>query len=114
MINYHTTLVSKLKTILPTHYELFVDSSTTTPCITYYEDNNADVASGDSISYGVLSYIIKVWSNKVDELQIYSLQVDSVMRGLGFKRMSSQELFDPNSTMGEKILRYETNTTENY
>nr|DAR99053.1 MAG TPA: hypothetical protein [Caudoviricetes sp.] len=29
------------------------------------------------------------------------------MKPLGFKRTSSNELFDPNSTMGQKIMRYE-------
>ena len=35
MISYHKELVNKLKTILPTHYELALHSGLKTPCISY-------------------------------------------------------------------------------
>jgi hypothetical protein len=41
MIDYKTTLIRELDTILPTYYELFVDSETPIPCITIMESNNS-------------------------------------------------------------------------
>ena len=40
MIDYHNSLVSALKTVLPAHYEMTLTSKTETPCISYMETNN--------------------------------------------------------------------------
>ena len=41
MIDWKKPLVSILETVgLPVYYELFVDSSTQTPCITYVESDD--------------------------------------------------------------------------
>lgn len=107
MVNYHGTLKAALATILPTYYESFLNGQIQTPCLSYYEVNNYDTNVGDTINYSRVSFIVKVWSNKVSDLQTYALQVDLKMKELGYKRVSANELFDPNSTMGQKILRYE-------
>ena len=42
MIDYKPMLKQELeKAGVPVYYELFVDSSTKTPCITYIENNNS-------------------------------------------------------------------------
>ena len=47
MIDYKPTLKKQLeKTGLPVYYELFVDRSTPTPCITYMEKNNVAELEG--------------------------------------------------------------------
>ncbi len=56
MINYHNTLVSTLKTILPTYYELNLTKDCTVPCISYIERNNYIKEKGDNIGYNVVSY----------------------------------------------------------
>ena len=40
MIDYHGDLVTALKTILPTYYEMTLHSGLATPCISYMEINN--------------------------------------------------------------------------
>ena len=114
MIDYHSTLVSALKTILPTHYEMVLHSGLDTPCISYMEMNNYDDATGDTLGYSRLSYQIKVWANDIATIQKYALEIDKTLRPLGFKRISSNELYDTQSTMIQKILGYQALAQEEY
>lgn len=114
MIDYHSNLVSALNTVLPTYYEMALTSKTQTPCISYMEVNNYSSSSGDTLGYSYLTYQVKVWANDIGILQKYALEVDKVLRPLGFKRISSGELYDNNSTMIQKILTYEALASENY
>ena len=112
MIDFHKELVKALSTILPTHYEMTLNSGTATPCITYIERDNSAQEIGDTLGYSRLSYTLKVWGNDLGQLQQYALMIDSVMRPLGFKRISSGELYDNHSTMIQKILAYEAYAQE--
>lgn len=114
MINYHAELVSVLQTILPTHYEMTLTSKTTTPCISFMEKNNYVSDSGDTLGYSRIQYQVKVWGNEMMKLCEYAEEIDRKLRTLGFKRVSSGELYDNNSTMKQKILTYEALAYENY
>lgn len=114
MINYHANLVSALEGILPTHYEMVLTSNTTTPCISYLELTNVDTLTGDTLGYSRIQYQVKVWSNKIKDLQTYALEIDKALRPLGWRRVGSQELYDKNSTMTQKVLTYEALASENY
>lgn len=116
MINYHKELVSALNTVLPTHYEMALTSKTATPCLSYMEMNNYATTEtiGATVGYSRITYQIKVWANDIAEIQKYSLLVDDAVRPLGFKRISSGELYDNNSSMIQKILTYEALASENY
>jgi len=56
MIDYHSSLVSALNTILPTYYELNLTRDCQVPCISYMERNNYVEANGDSLGYSRISY----------------------------------------------------------
>lgn len=112
MIDYHSELVKALQTILPTHYEMTVSAGTATPCITYIERDNAAQETGDTIGYSRISYTVKVWGNDIGQLQQYALMIDRVLRPLGFRRISSGELYDNQSTMIQKIMAYEAYAQE--
>ena len=114
MINYHQNLVSALKTVLPTHYEMALTSTTKTPCISYMEMNNYISSTGDTVGYSVINYQVKVWANSIAEIQQYAVEVDKAMRAIGFKRISSGELYDNNSTMIQKIMSFEALALEDY
>lgn len=114
MINYHKELVNALKTVLPTYYEMVLHSGIKTPCISYMETNNYSTDTGDTLGYSRVNYQVKVWGNDIAKIQNYVLQIDKVLRPLGFKRIASGELSDPNSTMIQKILNYECLALENY
>ncbi|MGM9543617.1 MAG: hypothetical protein ACI3T9_01405 [Romboutsia timonensis] len=114
MIDYHTTLVSALKTVLPTHYEMTLHSGLKTPCISYMELNNYSSEVGDTLGYSRITYQVKVWSNDIGEIQKYALEIDKVLRPLGWKRIASGELYDNNSSMIQKVMTYEALASESY
>lgn len=114
MIDYNAELVSALKTVLPTHYELALTSKTETPCISYQERNNYATESGDTLGYSRISFTVKVWANKTELIQKYAKEVDAVLRPIGFKRTSTNELHDVNSSMIQKIMTYEALGLEDY
>lgn len=108
MIDVKPTIVSTLSNVLPIQYELFLDSDTTLPCLTYSEYKNNDNKTGDTFGYSEIGISISVWTNGDQALQEqaeYARQVDSAMRSLGFKRRNSAEMVD-NGTY-RKILDYE-------
>ena len=95
MVNYHQSLFDKLKTSFPdirVEYELFVDSSTPLPCITYMGANNMSYLKGDTLQFSNLSYYIKVWGNSLSETLPIMERVDDKMREWCFTRESSNEL----------------------
>ena len=114
MIDYDIQLVSALKTILPTHYELALTSNIATPCISYQERDNADTETGDTLGYSRLSYTIKVWGNDIKAIKQYAQEIDRVLRPLGFTRVSVGELHDKQSAMIQKIMTYEALCLEEY
>ena len=114
MIDYHSTLVSALKQILPTHYEMTLHSGIETPCISYMELSNAAEEEGDTLGYSRLQYQIKLWGNEIATLQRYAQQIDAALRPLGWKRVNSVELYDPNSAMIQKVMTYEATGFENF
>lgn len=114
MNDYARELVSALNAVLPTIHELALTSNTTTPCISWQERNNAINSLGTTREYANISFTVKVWGNDLEEINNYAMQVDGVMRSLGYKRVSSGELYDTNSTMIQKILTYEALALEVY
>lgn len=114
MIDFNKEFVSALNTVLPTHYELALTSKTKTPCISYQERNNYVSTTGNTRGYSVISFTVKVWANNVADIMKYAVQVDNALRAIGFKRTSSNELYDTNSAMIQKIMTYEALALENY
>lgn len=116
MIDYNKEIVSALSAVLPTHYEMALTSNTQTPCISYMEINNYAITEviGATLGYSRITYQVKVWGNKIADLQKYAVEIDKAMRAIGFKRISSGELYDNNSTMIQKILTYEALALEEF
>lgn len=116
MVDFNTQLVSALETVLPTYYEMALTSEAKVPCISYMETNNYSVTEilGATIGYSRITYQVKIWGHKIADLQKYAVEVDKVLRALGFKRIASGELYDNNSTMIQKILTYEALASEEF
>ena len=114
MIDYTKELISALNSVLPTVHELALTSKTKTPCISYQERNNYVTTTGNTRGYSKISFTVKVWANDIEDILRYSLEVDNVLRPLGFKRLSAGELYDINSTMIQKIMTYEALALETY
>ena len=114
MIDFDKQLVSALKTVLPTHHELALTANISVPCISYQERDNADTTTGDTLGYSRVSYTVKVWGNEIKQIKHYAKQIDTVLRSLGFNRVSTGELYDRQSTMIQKILTFEAQCFEKY
>lgn len=114
MINYNNELITALETILPVHYEMVLHSGLDVPCISYMETNNSVVDNGDTLGYSRITYQVKVWGHNINELTQYAMEIDRVLRPIGFKRISANELYDNNSTMIQKILTYEALGLEDF
>ena len=48
------------------------------------------------------------------DLQNYAMQIDNVLRPLGWRRISSGELYDRESAMIQKIMTFEALGLESY
>lgn len=97
MIDYKQELTKELQSIgLPVYYELFVDSKTQTPCITYMEVNNLATLEGvmdkNYLLYSRLTFNVKLWGDSLAQLAPYLNPIDSKMRNLGFERINYNEL----------------------
>ena len=114
MIDYHQTLVTALNTVLPTHYEMATQKSKTLPCISYMELSNVVDVNGDTLGYSRITYQVKVWGNKIGDIQKYAQLIDIVLRPLGWTRVGCNEAYDPNSTMIQKIMSYEKLAKEEF
>ena len=107
MIDYHSNLVTALSGILDTHHEMVLHGGLSVPCISYMENNNYADAEGDTLGYSRVSYTVKVWADDIKTIQKYAAEVDQVLRPLGWKRTSCNELYDQNSSRIQKIMTYE-------
>jgi hypothetical protein len=111
MIDYGKELVSALETILPTHYEMTLTSKTETPCISWMEigvvPTSDPTGENTNLASYRLNYSIKIWGNRLEELNNYAVEIARALRPLGFKVGTSGELYDHNSTMIQKILNAE-------
>lgn len=105
MISYSKELVVALGNILPVHHESFVDGKIKLPCLTYKMYDNRDTLVGDTIEYADITYMVKVWSDRVADLEQYSLEVHEVMKTLGFKRINTNEIYV--NGVGQRIMIYE-------
>lgn len=62
------------------------DSKTPIPCVTYYEQNNADNVVGDTLGYSDVSYMLQLWGYDMAGLMKTRGVVDSIMKSAGFRR----------------------------
>lgn len=114
MIDYNKEVVSALNSVLPTTHELALTKKNTVPCISYQERDNSVYANGDTLGYSRISFTVKVWANSIADIMKYAVEVDAVLQTIGFTRTSSNELYDRNSTMIQKIMTYEALFLEDF
>lgn len=94
MIDYGDKIVEQLSEILPTYYELFCDSNTSKPCITYKPADNYEINNDNGLGYSGLKYHIKLWGDQLSYTSLcsYMQQIADVMTELHFKREAYNEL----------------------
>lgn len=117
MINLKTTVVSALKqdatlSSLIDGRVIFMSlpDAPTFPCVTYYEQNNSPALMGDGeelTSESVM--VIDVWSK--GSTTAIAQAVDAVMVGLNFRREFSGDLYEKDTGVYHKSMRYRHKTT---
>lgn len=112
MLSNKKELVSELGHILPCYYELYCDTTTKLPCITYIEYENYDDKTGDTFGYSYIGYTIKIWADDIKDIDGYAYEVDKCMRKLGYNRTNCYELTVDNQI--EKVINYEAFGLERY
>ena len=105
MISYSKELVLALGSVLPIEHESFVDGKIVLPCLTYKMYDNRDTLIGDTLEYADITYMVKVWSDRVQDLEEYSLEVHQVMREHGFRRLNTNDIHA--NGVGQRIMIYE-------
>lgn len=105
MISYSKELVAALEGVLPVHHESFIDDKIVLPCITYKMYDNRDTLLGDTLSYASIAYMVKIWSDRVSDLEKYSLEVHDIMREHGFRRLNTNDIHSQG--VGQRIMLYE-------
>lgn len=110
MYNYKKELKAHLDSILPAYYELFVDSHTDLPCVTYYELANTAEAEGDTLRYSNIAFRVTLWGSDYDDLVEYVPALDLLMFSLGFKRRGYNEIIE--SGLCQLIFTYQATAVE--
>ena len=114
MIDANKDIVKALSKILPTYYEMVLHSGIETPCISYMELNNSVQANGDTLGYSTIQFQIKVWGTDIEIIQKKALLIDNALRQLGWRRISTNELYDNQSSMIQKMMTYQALGKENF
>lgn len=118
MLDYHTQLVSTLKTILPTYHELKLTSKTPIPCISYLEITNVnetEITPSTTLGYNRIVYQVKVSGTDVAKIQEAWKKIDKALRAIGWRRSGSGgEQLDKQSSKMQKTFDYERLALENF
>lgn len=94
MLNYKPILVEELSKLeFPVYYELFFDSTTQLPCLTYIEVNDYSHKEGDTLRYSRKKYRLKIWGKDLAQMSNYFSLLDIKMKELGFRRTNYNELW---------------------
>ena len=117
MINLKTTVVSALKQdatlsslIADRVIFMALPDSPDFPCITYYEQNNSPALVGDGKELTTESVmVIDVWSK--GSTTAIAQAVDSVMASLRFVREFAGDLYESDTGVYHKSMRYRHKTT---
>lgn len=112
MLDVKPDLVEALEEILPSYYELIVDNTYKTPCITYLEKENRESIVTKAAGVSKIAYTIKLWCKSVEDVANYSEQIDEALRKLNYKRTNANEISIDNQIC--RILTYEALGLEIY
>lgn len=71
-------------------YELFVNEQTVVPCVSYVQFSDNATYDGQNLRYYDVSFLVKIYSYRIEELEDLSTEVDRLLAGK-FKRSGGSE-----------------------
>lgn len=110
MQNLKSTVLTALQTAtalstLTGFYFQYPPAFTNLPLLSYFEiDNIGNLYADDQEIGSEITFQIDLWGK--ESLSAYSLAVDTVMTGIDFTRVTAQDLFEKDSRIFHKVMRY--------
>lgn len=85
----------------------YPQSNESLPLISYFEVSNVEIARvGFKEALTEFVYQIDVWAMKPSECSDIAIQIDELMRTNGFRRQFSTDMFEQDTNIHHKSLRY--------
>ena len=86
-------------------YQLAAPNAEEFPRITYFEIDNSDTAFADDVAYASDVLVqVDVWSK--GSTSAIAGEVDKTMKELGYSRTGAPDLYEPDTRVYHKALRY--------
>lgn len=106
MVNINPIVVKKLKEIegIKQISAEYPDDFAIMPTVTYKENDNSDTGKTQTEVVSNLEYQIDIWDKK--SVTDIAAQVNEVFSGMGFRRISSVQLIDPNTNLKHRVMRF--------
>lgn len=114
MIDEGILIKNTLSTILPTYHEMTVINNVSIPCFMWMELSNVALEEGDTIGYSRIQYQIKIIGYDLEVINNHALALDAAMRGIKYKRVSSNTMIDNHTMMIQRIYTYEALGKEDF
>ena len=109
MIDMRAAVAAALETALRpgrVHF-LFPPDDAKQPCISFFEENNADAAfADDEAAMFAVEYVVDVWAKTARDILPIAQGVDTAMKGLGFHRTRATDLPPDDLGMYHKNMQY--------
>lgn len=82
-------------------------SGASLPCISFYEINNREASQADGLEYLTeVEYMVDCWAITPEETATMGAEVDAQMSALRLKRVFAYDLFEPDTGIHHKTMRY--------
>jgi len=79
----------------------------TLPVISYFEASNIELArDGFDEVWTEVIFQIDVWAMQPSQCSTIAIQIDDILRNKGFKRQFSSDLFEQDTLIHHKTMRY--------
>lgn len=100
----HETLTNALA--VPVHY-FYPPIDGELPCVSWYEAENRHHSQADTLEYLTeVAFVVDVWSRSAVKNSELAQTIDNAMSAAGFRRAFSHDLFEPETKIHHKTMRY--------
>lgn len=97
---------------MPVHY-FYPPIGAALPCVSYYEAENQFHEQADGEEYLTsLAYTVDIWSKSAMSNGDTADTIDTAMNAAGFRRSFSHDLFEPETGIHHKTMRYKALCTQ--
>ncbi|MGI6691161.1 MAG: hypothetical protein GX916_10095 [Clostridiales bacterium] len=90
----------------PVHY-FYPPINGELPCVSWYEAENRQHSQADTTEYLTeVAYVIDIWSKSAMRNGEIAQTIDQAMSAAGFRRAFAYDLYEPETTIHHKTMRY--------